>query len=89
MRLAIATFFSAVSAMPCSSIVKAITAAPNFLAMGRTLEVRFSPSSRLIELIMALPGMRLRASSTTSASVESTRTGAGTRVAIFSKIEVM
>ena len=28
--------------------------------MGKTLEVRFSPSSRLMELMMALPGMRLR-----------------------------
>src|ERR1035438_6142128 len=57
--------------------------------MGRTFEVGFSPSSRLIELMMARPGIRFRASSTTSASVESTRMGAGTRVAIFSRMEVM
>jgi hypothetical protein len=33
--------------------------------------------------------MRFSASSTTSASVESTKTGAGTRVAIFSRMEEM
>ncbi len=77
MRLAIATFLSAVSAIPSSSMVKAITAAAKRLAVGKTLEVRFSPSSKLIELTMALPGMRLSASSTTSASVESTKIGAG------------
>ena len=36
---------------------------------------------------MAFPGIRFSASSTTSASVESTRIGAGTRVATFSNIE--
>jgi hypothetical protein len=39
--------------------------------------------------MIALPGMRFNASSTTSASVLSTRIGAGTRVATYSKIEVM
>src|SRR6266513_127489 len=57
--------------------------------MGSTSDVRFSPSSRLIELMIAFPGIRLSASSTTSASVESTRIGAGTRVAIRSRIDVM
>src|ERR1035441_10707268 len=57
--------------------------------MGRTLAVRFSPSSKLMELMIALPGMRFKASSTTSASVESMVIGAGTRVAIFSKMLLM
>ena len=75
--------------MPSSSMVSAITAAPYRLAIGSTFDVRFSPSSRLIELMIAFPGIRFSASSTTSASVESTKIGAGTRVAIFSRIDVM
>jgi hypothetical protein len=57
--------------------------------MGSTVAVRFSPSSRLMELMSALPGMRFSASSTTSASVESTKMGAGTRVAILPSTPVM
>ena len=44
---------------------------------------------RLMELMMALPGMRFSASSTTSASVLSIKIGAGTRVAIFSRMAEM
>ena len=89
MRWAMASLRSAVSAMPSSSMVSAMTAAPKRLAMGSTRLVRFSPSSRLMELMIALPGIRFSASSITSASVESTRIGAGTRVAIFSSTELM
>ncbi len=42
-----------------------------------------------MELMIALPGMRFSASSITSASVESTVIGAGTRVAIFSRMLLM
>ena len=70
-------------------MVSAITAAPYRLAIGSTFDVRFSPSSRLMELMIAFPGTRFSASSITSASVESISIGAGTRVAIFSSTEVM
>src|SRR5215469_9615253 len=59
MRLAIATFLSAVSAIPSSSMVKAITAAAKRLVMGRTLEVRFSPSSKLSRIDDGLAGNAL------------------------------
>ena len=89
MRWATANFFSAVRAMPSSSMVRATTAAPNFLTNGSTCEVRFSPSSRLMELTIAFPGISLRAVSMTSASVESIITGTGTRVASIRMVSCM
>ncbi|MNC94701.1 hypothetical protein D3C83_116160 [compost metagenome] len=46
---------SASFAMPASSIVSAITAAPNRFARRRRLSAASSPSSKLIELMIGLP----------------------------------
>ncbi len=54
-RRAISTLRSAVFAMPCSSMVSAITAAPNLRASSRRRRGASSPSSKLMELITALP----------------------------------
>ena len=76
-RLAISTLRSAVLAMPTSSIVSAISAAPWAFASGTTMSALSRPASRLIELTIARPGMRSSAALITSGSVESTWIGAG------------
>ncbi len=55
-RLAISTLRSAVLAIPTSSIVSAISAAPWALASGTTRSSLSRPASRLIELTIARPG---------------------------------
>ena len=55
-RLAISTLRSAVFAIPTSSIVSAISAAPCALASGTTTSALSRPASRLIELTIARPG---------------------------------
>ena len=56
MRRATSSLRSAVFAMPCSSIVSAITAAPYFTTSGITASSRARPFSRLIEFTIATPG---------------------------------
>jgi len=77
MRLAISTLRSAVFAMPSSSIVSAMSAAPCSTASGTTVFAFSSPASRLIELMIARPGICSRAVRMTSGSVESIWIGAG------------
>ena len=77
MRLAISTLRSAVFAIPTSSIVSAISAAPWALASGTTTSALSRPASRLIELTIARPGICSSAARITSGSVESTWIGAG------------
>ena len=76
-RLAISTLRSAVFAIPTSSIVSAISAAPCALASGTTTSALSRPASRLIELTIARPGICSSAALITSGSVESTWIGAG------------
>ena len=76
-RLAISTLRSAVLAMPTSSIVSAISAAPCALAIGMTLSALSRPASRLIELTMPRPGSCSSAAWMTSGSVESIWSGVG------------
>ena len=76
-RSAISTLRSAVFAIPTSSIVSAISAAPWALASGITLSALSRPASRLIELTIARPGIVSSAAFSTSGSVESTWIGAG------------
>ena len=64
--------------MPGSSMVSAITAAPNFLASARRAAGGSSPSSKLIELITALPPYSSSADSSTPSSVESNTSGLST-----------
>ena len=71
-RLAISTFRSAVLAIPSSSIVNAISAAPWALARGATLSSLSRPASRFTEFTIARPGILSSASWITSGSVEST-----------------
>jgi len=77
MRRAISTLRSAVLAMPTSSIVSAISAAPCPRASGITVSALSRPASRLIELTIARPGICSSAVLITSGSVESTWIGAG------------
>ena len=77
MRWAISTLRSAVLAMPTSSMVSAISAAPWALASGTTTSALSRPASRLIELTMARPGICSSAARMTSGSVESIWIGAG------------
>ena len=77
MRWAISTLRSAVLAMPTSSMVSAISAAPWALAIGITVSALSRPASRLMELTIARPGICSSAFSITSGSVESTWIGAG------------
>ena len=58
-RWAISTLRSAVFAMPTSSIVSAISAAPWATASGTTTSALPVPASRLIELTIARPGRLL------------------------------
>ena len=76
-RLAISTLRSAVFAIPTSSIVSAISAAPCSRASGTTTSALSRPASRLIELTIARPGIVSSAALITSGSVESTWIGAG------------
>ncbi len=76
-RVAISSLRSAVFAIPTSSIVSAISAAPWALARGITRSALSRPASRLMELTIARPGMASSAASITSGSVESTWIGAG------------
>ena len=77
MRCAISTLRSAVLAIPTSSMVSAISAAPWALASGITRSALSRPASRLIELTIPRPGICSSAASITSGSVESTWIGAG------------
>ena len=81
-RLAISTLRSAVLAMPTSSIVSAISAAPCLRASGTILSSLSRPASRFVELTIARPGIRSSAASITAGSVESTWTGAGCAIEI-------
>ena len=74
---AISTLRSAVFAIPTSSIVSAISAAPCALRQRHDRSSLSRPASRLIELTIARPGIRSSAASITSGSVESTWIGAG------------
>ena len=76
-RLAISTLRSAVFAMPTSSIVSAISAAPCATVSGTTTSAFAVPASRLIELTIARPGVCSSASLMTSGSVESICSGVG------------
>ena len=76
-RSAISTLRSAVFAIPTSSIVSAISAAPCAFASGATTSALSRPASRLIELTIARPGICSSAALITSGSVESTWIGAG------------
>ncbi len=77
MRCAISTLRSAVLAMPTSSIVSAISAAPWASASGATVSSLSRPASRLTELTIARPGICSSAASMTSGSVESIWMGEG------------
>ena len=76
-RLATSSLRSRVLAMPTSSIVSAISAAPCAIAIGTTVLSLSSPASRLTELTIARPGIWSSAVAITSGSVESTWIGAG------------
>src|SRR6267378_553054 len=81
-RSATASLRCRVTAMPCclfSSMQPTTTAAPKARSSGATRSKRSSPSSRLIELTMALPWQWRSASSRTAASVESIISGTFTR----------
>ena len=77
MRWATSSLRSRVLAMPTSSMVSAISAAPWALASGTTRSSLSRPASRLTELTIARPGICSSAISITSGSVESTWIGAG------------
>ena len=61
--------------MPASSIVSAITAAPNLRASSRRWAGASSPSSKLIEFSTPLPPYSASAFSSTGSSVESNTSG--------------
>src|SRR6185312_3119415 len=71
MRWAISTLRAAVLAIPTSSMVRAMTAAPCWMASGTTVSSLSRPASRLTELTIARPGICSRALRMTSGSVES------------------
>ena len=77
MRLAISSLRSAVLAMPTSSMVRAIRAAPWAFASGATTSSLSRPASRFTELTIARPGICSSAAWMTSGSVESIWIGAG------------
>ena len=77
-RRAIASLLSGVFAIPSSSIVSAITAAPNFFARISRSRAASSPSSKLIELMIGLPPCSFSAASSTGVSVLSITSGAFT-----------
>ena len=74
-RRAMRSLSSALFAMPTSSIVSAITAAPNFLARIRRSVAAPSPSSKLIELMIGLPPCSFSAAVITGVSVLSITSG--------------
>ena len=74
-RRVTASLASGVLAIPSSSIVSAITAAPNFLASSSRSRGASSPSSKLIELMIGLPPCSLSAPSSTILSVLSMTNG--------------
>ena len=76
-RRATSSLRSAVLAIPTSSMVSAITAAPWLTASGTTRSSLSRPASRLTELTIARPGICSSAASITSGSVESIWIGAG------------
>ena len=76
-RLATSSFRSRVLAMPTSSIVSAMIAAPWARTSGSTVSSLSRPASRFTEFTMALPGVCSSASFITSGSVESIWIGAG------------
>ena len=67
---------AAVFAMPTSSMVSAMTAAPNFFASTRRSVAWPSPSSKLMELMIGLPPCSFSAASITLVSVLSITSGA-------------
>ena len=77
MRFAISSLRSPVFAIPTSSIVSAISAAPWRRAIGTIRSSLSRPASRFVELTTARPGIRSSAASITSGSVESIWIGAG------------
>ncbi len=83
MRLATATFFSTVLAMPSSSMVSATTAAPCSRASGSTRSAFPRPISRLIELMTARPGYVSSAACITFGSVVSITSGASMPISSF------
>ena len=74
-RRAISSLLSGVFAIPVSSIVSAITAAPNFFASASRSRAAPSPSSKLIELMIALPPCSFSAASMIGVSVLSITSG--------------
>ena len=77
-RRAMRSLSSAVFAMPTSSMVSAITPAPNFFARISRSVAAFSPSSKLIELMIGFPPCSFSAASITGVSVLSITSGAFT-----------
>ena len=76
-RWAISSLRSRVLAMPTSSMVSAISAAPWALASGTTVSSLSRPASRFTEFTIARPGICSRLRFITSGSVESIWIGAG------------
>ena len=76
MRSAISRLRCAVRAIPCSSMVSAMSAAPCSTASGATTSSFAGPASRFTELTMARPGLCSSAARMTSGSVESICSGA-------------
>ena len=66
--------------MPVSSMVSAITAAPNCFASFNRSAAAFSPSSKLIELMIGLPPCSFSAAVITGVSVLSITSGAFTEL---------
>ena len=79
-RRATSSLASAVFAMPVSSMVSAITAAPNCFASFSRSAAAFSPSSKLIELMIGLPPCSFSAAAITGVSVLSITSGAFTEL---------
>ena len=77
-RRATSTLRSAAWAMPCSSMVMAMTEAPCSSARSTTRSVLARPASRLVELSTHCPGYASRAARITSGSVLSITIGAST-----------
>ncbi len=78
MRRAISSLRWAVFAMPCSSMVRHITAALYCFANRKTFPAFSSPDSRFVELIRQRPGAVCKAASITATSVVSIISGTGT-----------
>ena len=75
MRVAMSNFHSAVSAWPFSSMVRATSAAPYFLARIVFGSSVLRPSSRLMLLMIVLPLHSYSAASMTGTSVLSSMSG--------------